>query len=152
MRNLKLHVAKASGLSQFDLSDTTCFSTVEPQLPHYLALLPPDSAAPNISAGFRQDYRLLQGRSELIKPNFRPVRKRTVTTVETHQIILLRQTTLEWCAKCIEELASLYPEDVVLLAGVSLSDKNIHLIDTSTRMPVCTSSLPNNSLEQRSEL
>lgn len=68
------------------------------------------------------------------------MRKRTVTTIETHQIIIVRRpegTTLTWCPACLNGVEMVPLEEAALLAGVSLrdicrrvGDNDFHFVET----------------------
>lgn len=82
------------------------------------------------------------------------VRKRTVTTIETHQIVIVRRpegATLAWCQACLEEVVMVPLEEAALLAGVRLRDicrrvgeADIHFIETTSRALICLPSLLKN--------
>jgi hypothetical protein len=81
------------------------------------------------------------------------VRKRTVTTIETHQIVTIRRTRgaiLLPCPECLKEVEMVSLEEAALLAGVSLRDicrrvgaDHIHFFETADGGFVCTNSLLN---------
>lgn len=81
------------------------------------------------------------------------MRKRTVTTIEMHQIVTIRRlagATLAWCPVCLKEVEVVSLEEVALLAGFSLRDicgsvgtDHLHFIETSDGGLICTSSLLN---------
>lgn len=81
------------------------------------------------------------------------MRKRTVTTIEMHQIVTIRRltgATLAWCPVCVKEVEVVSLEEAALLAGVSLRDicrrvgaDHLHFVDTSDGGLICTSSLLN---------
>ena len=79
------------------------------------------------------------------------MRKRTVTTIETHQIVFVRHTpspAVAWCPACLKEVEMVCLENAALLTGVSLSDLcrrvgdgDIHLVETANGSLVCAYSL-----------
>ena len=79
------------------------------------------------------------------------VRKRTVTTIEMHQIAVVRRpvgAADSWCPACLKQVQMVSLEAAALLAGVSLRDicrrvggGDIHLIETTGGALVCTDSL-----------
>jgi hypothetical protein len=81
------------------------------------------------------------------------VKKRTVTTIETHQIVAVRRrgrAPLLPCPACLGEVEVVSLEEAALLAGVSLRDicrrvgaGHLHLVETSDGGLVCTNSLLN---------
>lgn len=81
------------------------------------------------------------------------MRKRTVTTIEMHQIVTIRRlagATLAWCPVCLKEVEVVSLEEAALLAGFSLRDicgsvgtDHLHFIETSNGGLICTSSLLN---------
>jgi hypothetical protein len=81
------------------------------------------------------------------------VTKRTVTTIETHKIVIVRRhenATLGWCQACLKEIEMVHLEEAALLAGVSLrdicrrvGDGEMHFIETANGGLVCTNSLLN---------
>jgi hypothetical protein len=53
------------------------------------------------------------------------VRKRTVTTIEMHQIVIVRRpagATIALCPACLKEVEMATLEEAALLAGVGLRD------------------------------
>jgi hypothetical protein len=81
------------------------------------------------------------------------VRKRTVTTIETHQVMVVRRpagVSLVQCPACLKEVEMVTLEEAALLAGVSLRDicrrvgaDHLHFVETAEGGFVCTSSLLN---------
>lgn len=81
------------------------------------------------------------------------MRKRTVTTIETHQVVIVRRpegTALAWCPSCLKQVQTLSLEEAALLVGVGLRDicrrvaaDHTHLIETAGGVLVCTDSLLN---------
>jgi hypothetical protein len=79
------------------------------------------------------------------------MRKRTVTTIEMHQIIIARRPAgagRAWCPACLKEVEMVSLEGAALLAGVSLREicrrvgaDHVHLIETADGALVCTDSL-----------
>jgi hypothetical protein len=79
------------------------------------------------------------------------VRKRTVTTIETHQIIIVRRpegAALAWCPACLKGVEMVPLEEAALLAGVSLRDicrrvgaDDIHFVETVNGGLICLNSL-----------
>lgn len=78
------------------------------------------------------------------------MRKRTVTTIEIHQIVIVRRpggAALAWCPTCLKEVEMVPPEEAALLAGVSLRDicrgvgaDDIHLVETANGGLICLNS------------
>jgi hypothetical protein len=81
------------------------------------------------------------------------MRKRTVTTIEVHQIVTIRRlagAALAWCPACLKEVEMVPLEEAALLAGVSLRDicrrvgaDRIHFVEAADGGLVCTNSLLN---------
>lgn len=81
------------------------------------------------------------------------MKKRTVTTIETHQIVIVRhpaRATLAQCPACLKEVEMVSLEAASLLAGLSLrdicrrvSDDDLHLAVTENGGLVCLNSLLN---------
>jgi hypothetical protein len=81
------------------------------------------------------------------------VRKRTVTTIEMHQILVVRRpagAAHALCPACLKEVEMVPLEEAVLLAGVSLRDicrrvgaEDIHLVETTNGALICLNSLLN---------
>ena len=81
------------------------------------------------------------------------MRKRTVTTIEVHQIVIARRpagAASAWCPACRKEVGMVPLEGAALLAGVSLrdlcrlvGDGELHLVETAEGGLVCTESLLN---------
>ncbi|MGH9902508.1 MAG: hypothetical protein ACRD68_11935 [Pyrinomonadaceae bacterium] len=81
------------------------------------------------------------------------MRKRTVTTIETHQIVAVRRpagVALVWCPACLREAEMVPLEEAALLAGISLRDicrrvvaDDIHLVEAADGGLVCLNSLLN---------
>ena len=79
------------------------------------------------------------------------IKKRTVTTIETHQIVIVRWTggvALAWCPSCLKEVEVVTLEEAAHLAGVSLRDicrrvgvDHIHLVETANAGFICLDSL-----------
>lgn len=79
------------------------------------------------------------------------MRKRTVTTIETHQIVIVRRpagAVPVWCPACGKEVEMVPPEGALALAGVSLpdisrrlGDGDIHSVETADGALVCLPSL-----------
>ena len=79
------------------------------------------------------------------------MRKRTVTTIEMHQIVTVRRpvgATLAWCPVCLGEVEMVPLEEAALLVGVSLRDicrrvgaDDIHVVETANSGLVCLNSL-----------
>lgn len=79
--------------------------------------------------------------------------KRRVTTIETHQIVIVRRpegATLAWCHACLKEIEMVHLEEAALLAGVSLrdicrrvGDGETHFVETANGGLVCLPSLLN---------
>jgi hypothetical protein len=81
------------------------------------------------------------------------VRKRTVTTVEMHEIVIVRRragVSLAQCSACLKEVEMVSLEQAAQLADISLrdicrrvGDGDIHLVETAEGGLVCTNSLLN---------
>jgi hypothetical protein len=81
------------------------------------------------------------------------VRKRTVTTIEMHQIVIVRRpggAAHAWCPMCLKEVEMVSPEEAALLVGVSLldicrrvGDGDIHFVETANGGLICLNSLLN---------
>ena len=81
------------------------------------------------------------------------MKKRTVTTIETHQVVIVRRpegTTLGQCPACLKEVEMVSLEEASVLAGVNLleicrrvSEDDVHLTVTENRGLVCLESLLN---------
>jgi hypothetical protein len=81
------------------------------------------------------------------------VRERTVTTIETHQIVTVRRpagAAHALCPACLKEVEMVSLEEAALLAGVSLRDicrrvgaDHLHFVETADGGLVCTNSLLN---------
>ena len=81
------------------------------------------------------------------------MRKRTVITIETHQIVTVRRprgAIVLPCPACLREVEVVSLEEAALLAGVSLRDicrrvvaDRLHFVETSDGGLVCTNSLLN---------
>lgn len=79
------------------------------------------------------------------------MRKRTVTTIETHQVVVVKRpvgAALARCPACLKEVEMVHMEEAALLAGVSLRDiyrrigaGRVHLVETADGALVCTNSL-----------
>jgi len=79
------------------------------------------------------------------------VKKRTVTTIETHQIVIVRRpegTILSRCPSCLKEVEMVSLEEATVLAGVNLleicrrvSEDDVHLTVTENGGLVCLDSL-----------
>lgn len=79
------------------------------------------------------------------------MRKRTVTTIEIHDIVIARRpggAVRAWCPACLKEVDMVPLEGAALLAGVSLRDicrrigaDHVHLVETADGALVCTDSL-----------
>ena len=79
------------------------------------------------------------------------MRKRTVTTIETHQIVIVRRhggAALALCSACRKEVEMVPLREAALLAGVSLrdirrrvGDDDIHFVETANGGLVCLTSL-----------
>ena len=79
------------------------------------------------------------------------MRKRTVTTIETHQIVFVRRpegAAPAWCPACLREVDAAPLEQAALLTGVSLRDicrrvgaDQLHFIETADGGLVCLPSL-----------
>lgn len=79
------------------------------------------------------------------------MRKRTVTTIETHQIVIVRRpggAALAWCPACLKEVEMVPLEEAALLAGVSLQNicrrvaaDDIHFVETANGGLICLNSL-----------
>ena len=80
------------------------------------------------------------------------IRKRTVTTIETHQIVIVRWArgvALAWCPSCFKEVEVVTLEEAAHLAGVSLrticcrvSADDLHSIEAGDgALLVCLDSL-----------
>ena len=80
------------------------------------------------------------------------MRKRTATTIETHQVVVVRRpagVSLVQCPACLKEV-EMVTEEAALLAGVSLrdicrrvGDNHLHFVETAGEGLVCTNSLLN---------
>ena len=78
-----------------------------------------------------------------------------MTTIETHQIVVVRRhagSTLALCPVCLKEVEMVQLEEASILVGVSLrdicrqvSDDDIHLAVTENGGLVCLNSLLNNA-------
>ena len=76
-----------------------------------------------------------------------------MTTIETHQIVIVRRPTgaaHAMCPACLKEVEMVSLEEAALLAGVGLrdicrqvGDDHIHLVETAEATLVCTNSLLN---------
>ena len=83
------------------------------------------------------------------------MKKRTVTTIETHQIVIVRRpegATLAWCQSCLKEIEMVHLEEAALMAGVNLrdicrgvGDGAIHFVETANGGFVCLPSLLDNA-------
>ena len=83
------------------------------------------------------------------------MRKRTVTTIEMHQIITVRRPAgvcLGWCQVCLQEIEMVTLEGAALLAGVSFQDicrqvaaGQIHFVESADGALICLSSCMNNA-------
>ena len=81
------------------------------------------------------------------------MRKKTVTTIETHQIIIVRRpggAALDRCPACGKGVEMVPPEEAAVLAGVSLpdilgrvGDGRLHFVETADGGLVCLPSLLN---------
>ncbi len=81
------------------------------------------------------------------------MRKRTVTTIEMHQVITVKRhagTSPGWCPVCLQEIEMVPLEGVALLAGVSFQDLcrqvaagQIHFVESADGTRVCLSSFLN---------
>jgi hypothetical protein len=81
------------------------------------------------------------------------VRKRSVTSIETHQVVVVRRragAAPGWCPACLKEVGMVHLEEAALLAGVSLREicrragaDEVHLVETADGGLVCTNSLLN---------
>jgi len=81
------------------------------------------------------------------------VRKRTVTTIETHQVVIVRRTegaAVAGCPACLKDVKMVPLEEAALLSGVSLrdicrrvGDGDIHFVETAAGGLVCLPSLLN---------
>ncbi len=85
------------------------------------------------------------------------VRKRTVTTIEMHQIVIVRRpggaalgAAPALCPACLSEVEMVPLEEAALLVGISLrdicrraGDDDIHFVVTADGTLVCTNSLLN---------
>lgn len=81
------------------------------------------------------------------------MKKRTVTTIEMHQIVIVRRpgaAALIRCPACLKEVEMVHLEEAALLAGVSLRDicrgvgaDHLHFVETADGGLVCTNSLLN---------
>src|SRR5215207_2016508 len=79
------------------------------------------------------------------------VKKRTVTTIETHQVVVVRRpegAADSWCPSCLKQVQMVSLEEAALLVGVGLrdicrrvGDGDIHLIETTGGARVCPASL-----------
>ena len=79
------------------------------------------------------------------------VRKRTVTTIETHQVIIVRRpagSALAWCPACTGEVEAASLEEAAVLTGIGLRDlcrrvgsEHVHLVETADGTLVCLASL-----------
>lgn len=79
------------------------------------------------------------------------MRKRTVTTIETHQIVIVRRpegTILGRCPACLKDVEMVSLEEASVLAGVNLleicrrvSEDDVHLTMTENGGLVCLDSL-----------
>lgn len=79
------------------------------------------------------------------------MRKRTVTTIETHEIVIVRRpagAVPAWCPACGKGVEMVPPEEAVVLAGLSLpdirrrlSDGDIHSVETAGGGLICLPSL-----------
>ena len=79
------------------------------------------------------------------------MRKRTVTTIEVHQTVIVRRpggAAPTWCPACGKGVEMVPPEEAVVLAGVSLpdirrrvGDGDIHFVETADGGLVCLPSL-----------
>ena len=81
------------------------------------------------------------------------MRKRTVTTIETHQVVIVRRpagAAHALCPACLKEVEMVSLEEAALLAGVSLrdicrrvGDDHLHFVEIAGGGLVCTDSLLN---------
>jgi hypothetical protein len=79
------------------------------------------------------------------------VTKRTVTIIETHQIVIVRRTggaAQAWCPACLQRVEMVPLEEAALWAGVSLRDiclrvgaDDIHFVETANGGLICLNSL-----------
>ena len=75
------------------------------------------------------------------------MRKRTVTTIETHQVVTVRVpagASRHWCPACLKEVEMVSLEVAAQWAGVSLRDicrrvaaNEIHLVATASGALIC---------------
>jgi hypothetical protein len=80
------------------------------------------------------------------------VKKRTVTTIETHQIEIIRRredARVGWCPTCGKEVEIVPPEEAVLLTGVNLPARgrlvgaaDIHDVESMNGATICPNPLP----------
>lgn len=86
-----------------------------------------------------------------MRPKETFLKKRTVTTIETHQIVLVRRpegAAPAWCPACLKEVDTASIEQAALLTGISLrdicrrvGDDQLHFIETADGGLVCLPSL-----------
>ena len=79
------------------------------------------------------------------------MRKKTVTTIEMHQIVIVRRPASAghaWCPVCLKEVEMVSLEVAALLAGVSrqiicrrIGADHVYLVETADGALVCTNSL-----------
>lgn len=70
------------------------------------------------------------------------MKKRTVTTIETHQIVIVRRpggATLARCPRCLKEVEMVSLLEASVLAGVSLLDICRRVIDDDLHLAVSES-------------
>ena len=89
------------------------------------------------------------------------MRKRTVTTIEMSQIVILKRpdgAVVGWCPACLEDVELVTPEQVSLLTGVSLRDichrvdtNDIHVVETVNGGLICLKSLLKRSSDAAAE-
>jgi excisionase family DNA binding protein len=77
-------------------------------------------------------------------------KRRTIITVESHQLTVVRsRRPIEmWCKRCGQELPMLTPEAAAVLAGVSprtiyrcIESGELHFIETGGLLLICSGSM-----------
>ena len=81
------------------------------------------------------------------------MRKRTVTTIEMHQVVTVRRpvgATLHWCPACLKEVEMVPLAEAAQWAGISLRDicrriaaNDVHLVETANGALICLNWIPN---------
>ena len=80
--------------------------------------------------------------------------KRTVTTIEMHEVVTVRRPVgaiFHWCPACSKEVELVPLEEAAQWAGTSLRDvcrriavNDIHVVETANGALICLNWIPNN--------